>query len=196
MLDEFQARLWSERPAAFFRERGLTHSTVSRFALGYTGELGEGSPDLRHCLVMPYEDGLGRVRQLRYRPLYDSSLKYISMTGDEPHLFAVRATEQATAYVCEGEIDAMSAWQAGIKAVGVPGAHAWRPEWRWLFRNCRRVVLALDPDEAGLGAAKALLQSLRTVSDVEIAHLPDGQDVNDVLRKRGERGVREILGVA
>ena len=194
MLSEYQAQVWDSRPAEFLRGRGLAHSTVARFGLGYTGGLGDAHT--HHCLVLPYEDGLGRVRQLRYRPLYDTGgAKYLSDDGAPQHLFAVRAAEQAIGVICEGEIDAMSAWQAGVKAVAVPGAHAWKDEWKWLFRNCRYVVLAMDPDEAGLKAARAMHQSLSSVVDVQIAPLPEGHDVNDLLVRRGEQAVRDVLGV-
>lgn len=199
MLDEFQAQVWDPRPAEFLRKRGLAHSTVARFGLGYTGDHHKGEAsgaDLSHCLVLPYEDGLGRVRQLRYRPLYESPRrKYLSEDGDPQHLFAVRATEQPIGVICEGEIDAMTAWQCGVKAVAVPGAQAWKDAWKWLFRNCRRVVLAMDPDEAGLSAARAMYQSLSGVVDVAIAPLPQGMDLNDLLVHRGERAVRDVLGV-
>lgn len=198
MLDEFRSQIWDPKPAEFLRKRGLAHSTVSRFGLGYTGDLpptGTGI-DLRYCLVIPYEDGLGRIRQLRYRPLYESHMKYLSEDGAETHLFAVRATDQATVVVCEGEIDAMTAWQCGVKACAVPGAHAWKDAWKWLFRNARRVVLAMDPDPAGLRAARDMYQSLSSVADVEIAPLPEGHDLNDLLVHRGEQAVRDVLGVA
>lgn len=193
-VDTYRANVWMPRPAAFFERRGLSHSTVERFGLGYTADHGKGRKiDLRDCLVIPYEDGLGRIRQLRYRPLGDCSMKYITVAGESPHLFAVRATDNHTVYVCEGEIDTMSAWQAGLKAVGIPGASTWRDEWRWLFRNATRVILALDPDEAGVAAARRVHQSLQSVVTVEIVQLPEGYDVNDLLVKHGEEGVLEVL---
>jgi DNA primase len=195
--ETFEAQVWQDEPAAFLESRGLNHSTIKRFRLGYTGALGKTkAQDLRRCLVLPYEDGLGRVRQLRYRPLFrDPPSKYITAKGEHAHLFAVRAADNPTVYVCEGEIDTMTLWQVGLKAVGIPGAATWKPDWKWIFRppHVQRVVLVLDPDEAGISAARRMLADLKEVVDVDIVKLPSGLDVNDVLRKMGPETLREAL---
>ena len=195
-LTRYQEQVWDDVPAAFFEKRGLTHSTVTRFRLGYTGQLGRGKAlDVRRCLVLPYEDGMGKVRQLRYRPLYSgASAKYLS-TEKQSHLFAVRALDNPTVYVCEGEMDTMTLWQIGLKAVGLPGANNWQDEWKWLFRvpHVERVVLVLDPDEAGMGAARRLYTSLKEVVDVRTVTLPKGLDVNETYLKYGEATLKEAL---
>lgn len=196
MLDEYQARVWEPKPAEFLRRRGLSHSTVARFGLGYTGDdQFVGAQDVSDCLVIPYEDGLGRVRQLRYRPLHKTKQKYITISGEKGHIFAVRAADFSTVTICEGEIDAMSCWQSGVKAIAIPGANVWQDSWKWLLRNARRVVLALDPDDAGVGAARAMYASISDVAPVDVVHLPEFMDVNDVLVQKGEAAVRDLLGV-
>lgn len=195
-LARYQAQVWDDVPAAFFERRGITHSTVARFGLGYTGQLGRGKAlDVRRCLVLPYEDGLGRVRQLRYRPLYSGAkAKYLS-TEKQSHLFAVRALDNPTVYVCEGEMDTMILWQLGYKAIGLPGATNWKDEWKWLFRapHVEEAVLVLDPDEAGMSAARRLYSSLKEVIDVRTVSLPKGLDVNDTLLQLGEDTLKEAL---
>lgn len=198
-LAKYQAQRWEDVPARFFATRGIDHSTIGRFGLGYTGELGRGrSLDLRRCLVLPYEDGLGRLRQLRYRPLYThSGAKYLSEGAAPVNLFAVRAIDNPVVHVTEGEIDTMTAWQCGFKAVGVPGVGAFKEEWVHLFRppHVERVVLAFDPDKAGREASRFLYQALRKVIDVDVADLPQGMDVNELLVKHGEQAVKEVLDV-
>lgn len=198
-LKQYQAHLWDDAPSAFFRKRHLDHSTIARFRLGYTANLGRSeSLDLRRCLVLPYEDGFGRLRQLRYRPLYDTSgAKYLSEGSAPVNLFAVRAIDNPVVHITEGEIDTMTAWQLGFKAVGVPGVGAFKEEWKYLFRppHVERVVLAFDPDKAGREAARFLYGELRRVIDVSIARLPEGKDVNDCLVEYGEDAVKEMLNV-
>lgn len=192
----YHTQAWSPVSAAFFEKRGLVHSTVDRFRLGYAGQpFSVDERRRRGCLVLPYEDGRGRVRQLRYRPIaYEGDAKYLSVAGEHSHLFAVRAAENPKVYICEGEIDAMSLWQVGLKAVGIPGVRTWRAEWRWLFRNCERVVLVLDPDPAGLRATSEIYRGLSQVTDVDVAALPAGMDVNDVLVRLGAETLREVVG--
>lgn len=197
-LAAYQEQRWDDVPARFFAERSLDHSTVARFGLGYTGALGrERTIDFRRCLVLPYEDGLGRVRQLRYRPLYPAKAKYLSGGGEPANIFAVRAIDNPVVHVCEGEIDAMSAWQCGFRACGIPGANTFKEEWKYLFRppHVDRVVLAFDPDKSGREAAKYLYGLLAGVIDVAVAKFPAGLDVNDLLRKGGEDAVKEVLDV-
>lgn len=198
-LAKYQEQRWDDVPTAFFRERGLDHSTIARFGLGYTGALGRGKTmDLRRCLVLPYEDGFGRLRQLRYRPLYPTSgAKYLSEGSAPVNLFAVRAIDNPVVHVTEGEVDTMTAWQCGFRAVGVPGVGTFKEEWRYLFRppHVERVVLAFDPDKAGRDASKYLYGLLAGVIDVSVAKLPRGLDVNDLLRKAGEDAVKEVLDV-
>lgn len=198
-LATYQAQRWEDVPTAFFAERALDHSTVARFGLGYTGSLGRGRvQDLRRCLVLPYEDGLGRVRQLRYRPLYPTAgAKYLSERDAPVNLFAVRAIDNPVVHIVEGEIDTMSAWQAGFRACGLPGANNFKDEWKYLFRapHVERVVLALDPDKTGREAAKYVYGLLAGVVDVAIARFPKDKDVNDLLREGGEDAVKEVLDV-
>jgi DNA primase len=196
-LRGFRERVWDDEPAAWFRSRGLLHSTVERFGLGYTGtDRVSRSLDLRRCLVLPYEDGLGRVRQLRYRPLYSGAgAKYLSVGSDPSNLFAVRAADNPVVHLVEGEPDTMIAWQCGFKAVGVPGANNFKDEWRFLFRapHVERVVLAFDPDNAGREAARHLYGLLRQVTDVDVVKLPEGKDLNDCYLEYGEAMVKEAL---
>ncbi len=199
--EAYHSQVWTEEVSrAFLEKRALEHSTIARFRIGYVGtpvvsELPRiaGSP-VQGCLAIPYEDGLGRLRQVRFRPLYQSEQKYLTIPGEKPHLFAVRATDNPVCYVTEGEIDAMSLWQVGLRATGIPGANNWDPSWRWLFRDCDRVVLCLDPDHAGIRAAQQIYQGLSSVTDVDIARLPPKQDVNDVLVRYGPRNLREAVG--
>jgi DNA primase len=174
---------------AFYRERGLSHSTVHRFGLGrvrsgrYAGRL-----------EIPYEDGCYRVRSRRYRALGETSPKFLNPANQKLHLFAVRAADEAIGYICEGEIDAMTAWQCGVKASGLPGANVWQDEWSYLWRNAERVVLALDSDEAGRRGAHRIARSLKRIGiEVEYADLPEGKDVNDILIEHGAAAVREVL---
>jgi DNA primase len=202
LLEQFQSDVWEAEPAAFLEKRAFAHSTVDRFGLGYTGSWGDfGSlGDYRRSLAIPYEDGLGRLRKVRFRPLRPgwSGAKYLDLRGHEPHLFAVRAADNPTVYVAEGEIDTMTVWQVGYRAVGIPGAGMFKEQWKYLFRppHVDRVVLVLDPDKAGKRAAVRLYAWIKeVVDDVKTVSLPKGLDVNDTLQRYGTDTLREALNV-
>lgn len=200
-LEEFQERVWDDEPATFLASRGLVHSTITRFGLGYTGDWGKSdTQDLRRSLVIPYEDGLGRVRKLRFRPLRPdwTGPKCLDRPGASPHLFAVRSVDHPVVHIGEGEIDAMTLWQVGFRAVGMPGAAMFDEHWKYLFRppHVEKVVLVLDPDKSGkLNAIRVYKYLKDVVEQVHTVSLPRGMDVNDVLLKRGADTLKEAVDV-
>lgn len=203
LVDElalFQDQAWDDAPAAWFESRGLSHSTVDRFGLGYTGTWGDlgALGDFRGCIVFPYEDGMGRVRKLRFRPIrsgYEGP-KYLDFKGAQPHLFAVRGADNPTVHIAEGEPDTMTVWQVGLRAVGIPGANMFKEHWKYLFRppHVERVVLVLDPDKSGKTAAIRLYGWLKDiVEEVLTVRLPRGLDVNATYMKYGADVLREAI---
>ena len=52
-------------------------------------------------------------------------------------------------FLAEGVIDCLSLLELGLDAVGVPGAHAFKPSWVPLFARVGEVVVAFDDDTAG-----------------------------------------------
>jgi DNA primase len=202
MLDEFQSQVWDDEPASWLASRGFTHSTITRFGLGFTGAWGDlgVEGDFRRSIVFPYEDGLGRVRKLRYRPIREGyhGPKCLDRKGASPHLFAVRAVDHPTVHIAEGEPDTLSIWQVGFRAVGMPGAAMFDEKWKYLFRppHVEKVVLVLDPDKSGKTNALRVYGYLKDVVDqIHTVSLPRGLDVNDVLRKYGADTLREAIDV-
>ena len=201
-VEWYHRQVWQfDASRAFLEARGLDHSTVRRFRLGYVGVPADGERPRIHgnpvqgCLTIPYEDGRNCVRQVRLRPLYHTDQKYLTVPGEKSHPFAVRAADHPVAIITEGEIDAMILWQLGYRAVGIPGANNWRHEWRWLFRNCDRVILAMDVDPSGMRAAQAIYAGLSLITDVEGWRAPPGHDVNDVFLRYGPQALRDAIGV-
>ena len=201
LLAYAQAHAWDPAPSAWYESRGLLHSTVDRFGLGYLDDGWDFGPlgNFSRCIVFPYEDGLGRLRKLRFRPIrgegYDGP-KYLDFGGAEPHLFAVRAADNPTVYITEGEPDTMIIWQVGLRAVGMPGAAQFKEHWKYLFRppHVESVRLVLDPDAAGITAAKRVRAFVEEVcEDVKVVKTPKGLDVNDAYLRYGANTLREAL---
>ena len=104
--------------------------------------------------------------------------------------------------VCEGEWDAMVAWQADLNAVGRPGAGGrWRDEWTRCLSG-RDIALTYDCDAAGRRAAQADEEALiaggsRSVRRVDLLlGEGEGEDVTDwfvTYQRTRDRLVRLIL---
>lgn len=176
------------------KSRRIGLKAIRAFKLGYVKHPAiEAHDPYQGMLVIPYLDAYDHERTLRFRS-FNGGPKYLSMAKARMHLFAVRYTEEPKVYVCEGELDAITIWQTGRKAVGVPGATAWKDQWKWLFRACEEVVVVFDGDEAGGRGATRILRSLNEVASyVRTVEMPPGKDVNDVFRA-SRKALEEILG--
>ena len=82
--------------------------------------------------------------------------------------------------ICEGEIDALTAIQAGETGVGLPGWSHWKDEWIKDFAG-KDVVLVLDADEAGRKGTRDIASRF-----IRAGHpaprqliLDQGKDLND-----------------
>lgn len=198
-VEYYRRQVWLREPATFLATRGIKHSSVERFELGYVHMPLPGHSKYEGCLVIPYQDGRYRVRGVRFRILpertkEDLKAKYLSLPGAKTHLFAVRAVDKPVVFICEGEIDTITMWQLGFPAVGIPGATSWKKEWRWLFRDCQEVCLCLDMDEAGIRATQNIYRDLYGLGPVITRiELPEGLDVNDVYRLQGEEHLRWLV---
>lgn len=96
-------------------------------------------------------------------------------------------TSQAKVWVTEGEFDSLILSQMGFPAVGIPGANAFKPEWKYLFRNCEQVSLVFDSDEAGKRGASRVSGLLSdVVENLRILYLPPNQDVTDLYLQNPE----------
>lgn len=208
--DFYHGQFWGSPASEYLRSRGVLHSTIERFNLGYVGRLAVGGHwKYRGRLAIPYSDGMGRESGIRYRTLPGDThpAKYLAPQNFD-HLFAVRASDHGTVYITEGEIDAMILWQMGYRAVGVPGTKVWKPFHRYLFRNCEEVVVCFDFDEPkraengriinpGQMAAAKVYRDLEGIGVVTRAvKLPRGSDVNETYLELGDRGLRQILEAA
>ncbi len=80
--------------------------------------------------------------------------RFLNTAGRVPCLWNHDAIDAADrVLVCEGEIDALTAIQAGETGVGLPGWSHWKDEWIRDFAG-KDVVLVLDADEAGRKGTK------------------------------------------
>jgi len=69
---------------------------------------------------------------------------------------------EETVYVVEGEFDAMSSYQAGIKnVVAIKGSALTEQHATILARTAKRIILALDADSAGIEATKRAIQVVK-----------------------------------
>ncbi|PKM80071.1 MAG: hypothetical protein CVU88_04870, partial [Firmicutes bacterium HGW-Firmicutes-13] len=89
--------------------------------------------------------------------------------------------------VFEGYLDVITAFQNGLEnCVASLGTSLTEEQARLLRRNASQVIIAYDSDTAGEAATWRSMDLLSSVGcRVKVAQLPQGQDPDDFIRKRG-----------
>lgn len=157
-----------------------------------------GLPRGGTAAVLPTLDLNGGVTyvQARYldhvdgRPKYDNPARRLAPNPRIGWVTTARTNDRCHLFVCEGVIDALSAASTGSAAVAVLGAtYIDDRVAREVAKGAagRKIVLAFDGDPAGRNAAETLASSLTKVGyPSHIVPLPDGSDINAVLRRDGQ----------
>ena len=96
-------------------------------------------------------------------------------------------TREERVLLVEGPSDMLAARSAGLPAIAVPGANAWRSEWASALDG-HRVVVVMDCDRPGRQAAARIAEDLerrRIVAGIRdlAPRRQDGYDVSDWLRE-------------
>lgn len=145
------------RVQAWLTERGIQPETISAFRIGEQERNGQ------QWAVFPFlRDGV--LVNAKYRNPDDK--RGMGQEKDaEPCLFGWHLVDprERTLVIAEGEIDAMTLWQAGLPAVSVnagAGNHQWiESDWERLERFSD-IVIAFDHDEAGDKGATEVIKRL------------------------------------
>ncbi len=176
---------------------------------GGTGE-GGAYDRFRDRLMFPISNEVGEVIAFSGRVLKEDAkgAKYVN-SPESPIftkgkvLFGLHMAKRALldkkfAIVCEGQIDLITAFEAGIQNVTAPQGTAFTEQQaRLLKRHADEVVLCFDSDNAGQQAAErslpALLESNVTI---RVATMPPGEDPDSLIRHQGAEAFSERIAAA
>lgn len=195
--------------------RGYADRDIAAAGLLVDNEAGAAPYDrFRGRVIIPIADERGQFVGMGGRGLHGEEPKYLNTPQSELfdkgrtlyglNLAADSIKESGVAVVVEGYMDVLGPWQAGFRNVvatmgtSLTGNHA-----ALLRRLARRVVLAMDPDAAGLAAAERagslfigaaspeeMARSARAADtlatehelEIRVAPLPPGKDPDEVAR--------------
>jgi len=174
------SRQW---PVEVVKEFGLCVVTDTR-----------GEFRVRHPYFTPDRS---RVLWYQDRGKKQSRTKWLSPRGVSSTLYNLPSMTQENLEVvvlCEGPADTITAACAlrGVECVavlGVPGASAWKHNYRALFDKCR-VVIATDNDTAGNLLAEAIAFDIDNTTRLT---LDTGKDLTDIAHTYGLASVRSLL---
>ena len=185
---------------------GHSEDEIIDAGLAVRNENGRVYDRFRNRLMIPIRDERGRMVGFGGRALSsDDSAKYINspqtalfdksrlLFGLDSAKAAIRET--GTAVVVEGYMDVIQSYQAGYRnVVAQMGTAMTEAQIRRLApRYARRIVMALDADEAGQSATRRSLEVARQTLkrdfagrlsiDIQILQVPSGKDPDDFLRE-------------
>ncbi|MGE0598307.1 MAG: DNA primase [Dehalococcoidia bacterium] len=200
----------------FLRNRGYEDRDMIGAGLLIEGENGrEGYDRFRGRVIIPIANERGEFIAMGGRGLQGEEPKYLNSPQTDLfdkgrtlfglNIAAPAIREQSTAIVVEGYMDVLGPWQAGFtNVVATMGTSLTENHAALLKRFAKRIVLAMDPDAAGLAAAEragdlflgmqsaeGMGQSARTADaitsanqiDLRVAPLPQGKDPDEVARE-------------
>jgi hypothetical protein len=138
-------------------------------------------------IEIPYRDTNGNTVAIRYRLALDGANRFRWRQDDTPCLYGLWRLDDwelgSDLYLCEGETDALTLWHAGLPALGIPGATAWKPEWWRNLWEFGRIVIIPDADKAGEQMTERLVATCpdHLRERVHVLRLPDGiKDANEL----------------
>ncbi|MFS0562566.1 toprim domain-containing protein [Terribacillus sp. 179-K 1B1 HS] len=167
-------------------ERGITEKIQRFFGVGSTGS----------AVLLPWRHADGRLATVKYRRT-DSKLFWYARDAEPVKrcVFGIdkiwrRAASDARfkqAVICEGEIDAMSFYVAGMPAIATGGANVTQRQIDLIRASpLEHVILAADNDEAGAKWAKALTEGLRGHVRLSKITVPGVKDSNEYAVNGGD----------
>jgi len=152
-------------------------------------------PDGR--IEIPYRDTNGNTVAIRYRLALDGANRFRWRKDDTPCLYGLWRLDDwelgSDLYLCEGETDALTLWHAGLPALGIPGATAWKPEWWRNLWEFGRIVIIPDADKAGEQMTERLVATCpdHLRERVQVLRLPESvKDANELWQREGANAER------
>jgi DNA primase len=168
---------------------------------------GEVYDRFRNRIMFPICNDVGEVVAFSGRILEKDAetAKYLN-SPDTPLfrkgniLFGLHKTKRALieancAIVCEGQLDLITLFEAGIGNVVAPQGTAFTEQQaRILKRFAAEVVLCFDADVAGQKAAERSLDALlQNDLIIRVAEIPTGEDPDSLVRKKGRQTFEALV---
>ena len=202
------------------QERGLSFETMRHFGCGFIKEWqhpktrlsGKNSPSSRRLIIPTGDSHYNAVALPADRP--NMPKKFWKMHAGKMSLFGLETVGEAEIVVIvEGEIDAMSIWQASkgkTAVIAILGAANWQatlaPVLTTKFTS-RKFVILFDGDDTGKNNATKLANTLTNrffvssikfltdfLSDVDKQGLGDGViDANSILQVKGDKFLADLI---
>jgi DNA primase len=181
-----------ELATEYLLNRQLSVEEASIFHLGVVDDPLPGHDAYKGRLAIPYITPSGVV-DIRFRAMHNEDPKYMGLVGAKTTMFNTQACFVADKYICvtEGEFDCiMMSVKTMHPTIGIPGANNWKPHYAKILDDFDTVIVLADGDAAGLEFGKKISREL---GNVNIISMPEGEDVNSMMIKKGSDWIDERI---
>lgn len=191
----------SNRAIDWFKGRGINENTLKAFGITEKKEYMPQEEKEVNCILFPYKRR-GEWVNVKYR---DGKKNFKLTKGAELIIFNHDGISgQNRVIITEGEIDAMSVYEAGFYTVcSVPnGASKGNQRLEFLdnswsaFTDAEEILIATDNDAAGHALKNELIRRLGRERCLDVQYPDDCKDFNEVLVNHGPAKVWECIRAA
>jgi len=186
-----------EKLLKYFNNRGISKATIDEWLIGQSEQFFSGAHKARTAIEFKYYER-DRLVNIKYR---DAGKNFKLTKGAKLIFYGINnIINTDEVYITEGEFDALSLTEAGIKnVVSVPnGASKGNQKLLYLdncweyFKDKKKIYLCTDNDEAGISLRNELG---RRFGYERCQYIDFGKfkDANEVLKETGPQGLRNVL---
>lgn len=159
----------------YMYKRRLTDEIISMFDIGYDMQT--------QCITFPIQDEFGNVLFIARRSVNTKYFHYPNAVVKPLYgLYQLRkyAGDINEVIVCESMLNALTAWVYGRPAIALNGTGSSKQLQDLLKLPYRKIILALDPDDAGRKGTRKIYDTLKNSKILTKLIIPIGKDVNDL----------------
>lgn len=163
----------------YMYKRKLTDEIIERFDVGYDKAFKLGDKILK-CVTFPVRDTDGNTLFIARRCVDFKLFNYPQNVDKPVYGLYELPTNANEVIVCESIFNALTCYVYGRPAVALLGLGTERQYEQLRRLPCRKLIIALDGDNAGRNATNKLKRALCKDKIITSYILPDGKDINDL----------------
>lgn len=159
----------------YMYKRKLTNEVIDKFDIGYDKET--------DCITFPVRDKYGRCLFIARRSVKTKFFNYPTNVEKPVYGLYELPKDCEEVIICESMLNALTCYVYGRPAVALNGTGTKYQIEQLKHINCRKLILGLDPDEAGQKGCEKLKHYLKPYKIVTQLVIPKGKDINDLSEK-------------
>lgn len=195
----------------YLKDRGISNKTIKHFGVFQADKYFQSIGSEKAAVGFPYMNN-GEMYAVKYRCVSDKAITQEGVGGAQT-FFNIDNIDKDAEEICivEGEIDALSVYEAGYKNVlSVPNGAPQKVsnntvdpsedrkfQYLWkakdVLSKAKRIIIASDNDSPGMALAQEIARRVGGEKCAKVEWPDDCKDANDVLIQHGGKKLKDII---